>query len=362
MADPITAASSAGTFISFIKKYWKQILICFFIVSLIPVFIITAAMNLLLPQISKEKFSVYKELTKETGIDWYFLMAYDTVRLDNYLKDNNPNESLFDFLKVNFKEYEIAQTQKQITKTVNGKEVTETITQKEYKTIRELEIHGYTPIKELLNSLNYNTSKENMSVKKVTDFLSELDKKEEYEIETSILTGDELTENFDENHKKWYYALAEILPLLDPTAEFDPDKFIIPELSSNPSIPSIWPTQGIVTSEFGENRITHTHSGIDIANSEGTPAYATADGTVIAVGSSGNFGKRIIIYHGTDKDGTTYVTIYAHLSQFKVDVGDKITQGTLIALMGNTGYSSGPHLHYEIRLNGTPINPRYFLP
>lgn len=189
-----------------------------------------------------------------------------------------------------------------------------------------------------------------------------MDKKEEYEIETSILSDTDITEDFDENHKQWYFALSEILPLIDPTAEFDPDQYIIPELSSNPSVPSIWPAQGRITSEFGENRITHTHNGIDIANITGTPIYATADGTVIAVGSSGNFGKRIMIYHGTDESGTTYITIYAHLSQFKVNVGDKITQGTIIALMGNTDYSTGPHLHYEIRVNGSPINPRFLLP
>ncbi|MHB8279607.1 MAG: M23 family metallopeptidase, partial [Candidatus Humimicrobiaceae bacterium] len=210
-------------------------------------------------------------------------------------------------------------------------------------------------------SLNYDTSEDNMTVKKVTDFLETLNEKEEYEIETSILTGDEITENFDENHKQWFTALIEILPLLDPTSEFDPDKFIIPEIIANPDIPSIWPTQGIVTSEFGEIRQNHKHNGIDIANTEGTPIYATADGTVIAVGSSGNFGKRIMIYHGTDESGETYVTIYAHLSQFSVSVGDKVTQGTLIALMGNTGYSTGPHLHYEIRVNGSSINPRDFL-
>jgi len=69
-----------------------------------------------------------------------------------------------------------------------------------------------------------------------------------------------------------------------------------------------------------------------------------------------------MIYHGTDENGTTYVTIYAHLSQSKVSVGDKVSQRDLIGLMGSTGYSTGPHLHYEIRLNGTPINPRHFLP
>lgn len=66
----------------------------------------------------------------------------------------------------------------------------------------------------------------------------------------------------------------------------------------------------------------------------------------IAVGLSGNFGKRIMIYNGTDEEGRTYITIYAHLSQFKVDEGDKVSQGSLIGLMENTNYSTGPHLHY----------------
>ena len=362
MAEPLTIATASLNAAGLIKKYWKQVLICLVIISLIPAYIITAAVNILFPQVSKEEFTTYKTLTEKTGINWYSFMAYDTVRLDNYLKDNNPNESVFDLLRVRLKEYEIIETEKEITKIVNGKKVTETVIQKEYILIRELEIHRYDPIKELLFSLNYPLPEENITIKEATDFISELDKKEEYEIETSILTDDEISEDFDENHKQWYFALSEILPLIDPTAEFDPDQYIIPELSSNPSIPSIWPTQGTITSVFGEIRPTHIHNGIDIANVTGTPIYATADGTVIAVGSSGNFGKRIMIYHGTGDTGTTYVTIYAHLSQFSVSVGDKITQGTIIALMGNTGYSTGPHLHYEIRVNGSSINPRLLLP
>jgi len=99
-----------------------------------------------------------------------------------------------------------------------------------------------------------------------------------------------------------------------------------------------------------------------IAKNTGTPIRATANGTVIAVGSSGNMGKRIMIYHGTDENGTTYVTVYAHLSEFKVGVGEKVGQGDLIWLMGNTGVSTGIHLHYEVRVNGVPVNPRIFLP
>src|SRR5450830_719739 len=171
MANPLTIASVTSTSADFIKKYWKQVLICLIIISLIPAYIITAAINILFPQVSKEEFSIYKNLTDKTGINWYSFMAYDTVRLDNYLKDNNPNESVFDLLRVRFKEYKIVETENKITKIVNGKEVTETVTQKEYILIQELEIHRYGPIKELLAFLNYLPTEEIMSVKEVTNFL-----------------------------------------------------------------------------------------------------------------------------------------------------------------------------------------------
>ena len=326
MADPITIISISSTIASFIKKYWHILLVLIFIIIMIPVLIFSIAINVLFPQISREEFKIYKSLTEETDISWDSLVAYDVVRLDNYLKENKPNESVFDFLLVDFKEYEIIETEKEISKIVDGQIVTETIIEKEYLVTRELEANGYTPIKELLNSLDYVTSEDNMTVKKVTDFLKNLNEMEEYEIETTILSDEEISEGFDEIHKEWFAALIEILPLIDPTSEFDPDEFIIPDLT-DPDIPSTWPAGGTVTSEFGERRATHIHKGIDIANNTGTPIRATANGTVIAVGSSGNFGRRIMIYHGTDENNTTYVTIYAHLSEFSVGIGEKLTRG-----------------------------------
>lgn len=361
MAEPLTTIQAASQIIDFIKKHWKELIVVLFIIALIPVIIFSIAINVLFPQVSREEFKIYKSLTEETDISWDSLVAYDVVRLDNYLKENKPNESVFDLLKVDFKEYEIIETEKEVSKIVDGKIVTETIIEKEYVVTRELEANGYTTIKDLLNSLDYVTSDDNMTVKKVTDFLDDLNGKEEYEIETSILSDDEISEGFDERHREWFFALIEILPLIDPTAEFDPDQFIIPDLT-DPDIPSIWPASGTVTSEYGERRLTHTHKGIDIANNTGTPIRSTANGTIIAVGTSGNFGRRIMIYHGTDENGTTYVTIYAHLSNFSVKAGDKVSQGEIIGLMGNTGYSKGTHLHYEVRVNGTPVNPRMFLP
>jgi len=361
MTDPITIAKTSSAIISFIKKYWHILLVILFIIILIPVLIFSTAINILFPQVSSDDFKIYKSLTEETDINWDSLVAYDVVRLDNYLKDNKPNESVFDLLMINFKEYEVIETEKEIIKIVNGKEITETVVETEYIIVRELEAISYNPIKVLLESLNYNTSEDNMTVNKVTDFLVTLNEKEEYEIEITTLTDEEISEDFDDIHKQWFFALIEILPLIDPTSEFDPDEYIVFDLA-DPDIPSIWPASGNVTSEFGEVRLTHTHKGIDISNNEGTPIKATANGTVIAIGSSGGFGKRIMIYHGTDENGTTYVTIYSHLSKFMVCVGGKVSQGDIIGLMGNTGHSSGTHLHYEIRVNGVPVNPRMFLP
>jgi len=69
-----------------------------------------------------------------------------------------------------------------------------------------------------------------------------------------------------------------------------------------------------------------------------------------------------MIHHGIDDKGNTYVTVYAHLSEFRIRVGDKVGQGDLIGLMGSTGYSTGSHLHYEVIVSGVKVNPRYFLP
>ncbi|MBE3093425.1 MAG: hypothetical protein IMZ52_00200, partial [Actinobacteria bacterium] len=143
MADPVTIAKISAYTVSFIKKYWHIFLILLLIIILVPPLIFTIAINILFPQVSRQEFKTYKALTEETDIGWASFMAYDVVRLDNYLKENNPNESVFDLLKVSFTEYEIIETEKEITKTVNGKEVTETVTQKEYTVIRELELHGY---------------------------------------------------------------------------------------------------------------------------------------------------------------------------------------------------------------------------
>jgi hypothetical protein len=126
--------------------------------------------------------------------------------------------------------------------------------------------------------------------------------------------------------------------------------------------PSIWPAEGNVTSTFGYridpvSRSRAHHDGTDIANKIGTPVMAPADGVVKEAGVKKNFGKAVIIEHPE----TGLLSIYAHLSNFTVAPGQWVKRGQHIASIGNTGKSTGPHLHYEIRRNGQPINSRRFI-
>ncbi|MCW3489016.1 M23 family metallopeptidase [Dethiobacter alkaliphilus] len=121
--------------------------------------------------------------------------------------------------------------------------------------------------------------------------------------------------------------------------------------------PNIMPAQGRITSPFGWRSSPFTgrntfHSGIDIGGGNfGKPVLAAAAGRVVRARYQGGYGNLVIIDHGT------YSTHYAHLRSFEVQAGDRVEKGKIIGQVGNTGYSTGPHLHFEIHKNGSPIDP-----
>ncbi len=122
--------------------------------------------------------------------------------------------------------------------------------------------------------------------------------------------------------------------------------------------PKGWPTKGWLTSYFGMRKSPFTgrrvmHEGLDIAANTGTPVVATADGIVVRANYCPDYGKIVVIDHGYG-----YRTIFGHNSKLLVKTGQKIERGDMIAQVGNTGQSTGSHLHYEMRLNGVPIDPR----
>jgi murein DD-endopeptidase MepM/ murein hydrolase activator NlpD len=128
------------------------------------------------------------------------------------------------------------------------------------------------------------------------------------------------------------------------------------------STPSIWPTKGWISSDFGYRLSPFTnekefHKGLDICNRRGAPIITPADGIVTAVESDPGYGRIITVNHGYG-----LVTRYAHLDKVNVKKGQAVKRGQEVALVGNTGRTTGPHLHYEVHLNGVPVNPmRYIL-
>ena len=117
----------------------------------------------------------------------------------------------------------------------------------------------------------------------------------------------------------------------------------------------IHPVSGTITSRFGY-RSRGLHTGLDIATSSGTPIKAAASGTVVSAGWKGSYGNLVIIQH-TD----SIQTYYAHCSRIYVNAGDYVNQGDIIAAVGSTGNSTGPHLHLEIRVNGAARDPQNYL-
>src|SRR5215469_878101 len=127
------------------------------------------------------------------------------------------------------------------------------------------------------------------------------------------------------------------------------------------SAPNLWPVEGQVTGSFGEridpfNGEGAFHSGVDIGSSYGHPIVAPADGVVTMTDTMGGYGKTIMISHG---NGIS--TLYGHLSGFAVTTGQHVQRGEVIGYVGESGRSTGPHLHYEVRINDTPVNPYKYL-
>ena len=127
------------------------------------------------------------------------------------------------------------------------------------------------------------------------------------------------------------------------------------------ALPSRWPVRGPVNSEFGRRQSPWTsgsefHTGLDIRAERGTPVKAPASGVVSFSGAQPEYGVTVIVDHGNDVR-----TLYGHLSKPAVEVGQKVDRGGLLGYTGNTGRTSGPHLHFEIIVHGAPVNPRAYL-
>jgi len=163
-------------------------------------------------------------------------------------------------------------------------------------------------------------------------------------------------------NKELYLKLEEELEALSKRLEAEIRKLQEQQNNRVYSGELLWPVNGVLTSGFGMRLhpilgIYRMHTGIDIAAPLGTPVKAAQSGTVIMAGVLGGYGNCIIIDHGAGLS-----TLYAHLNTINVGVGSIVTRGSIIGTVGSTGLSTGPHLHFEVRVNGEPRNPLNYLP
>ncbi len=128
------------------------------------------------------------------------------------------------------------------------------------------------------------------------------------------------------------------------------------EDSPIPTLGQFWPVEGVITGRFGmwrgRRHRGHYHAGVDIAAPKGTSIVAPLEGTVTFVGRKGGYGLTVLIDHGKGVS-----TLYAHQSQVMISEGDTVKKGQVISKVGNSGRSTGPHLHYEVRFEGRAVNP-----
>jgi len=128
------------------------------------------------------------------------------------------------------------------------------------------------------------------------------------------------------------------------------------------AIPSLWPVLGRINSPFGDTRVnsssggTRPHLGVDIGASTGAPVMAPGDGIVISAAWEAEYGRLVCIDHGHG-----FTTMFGHLNEMHVKAGDKVRMGQTLGTVGTSGLATGPHLHYEVRIYGRPVNPALYL-
>jgi murein DD-endopeptidase MepM/ murein hydrolase activator NlpD len=154
--------------------------------------------------------------------------------------------------------------------------------------------------------------------------------------------------------------LSEILAFVEPKFPSEPMANLT-ALELKGDIPGIYPAFGRISDTWGSrvHPVTKSldfHYGIDISNKTGTPIYATAAGIVKKASYIKGYGRRIVVDHGNG-----YESVYAHLYAYRTQVGEAVTKGQIIGLMGNSGLSTGPHLHYEVHFKQRRLNPANFL-
>lgn len=294
------------------------------------------------PSAGETAVAAYKEAAETAGCSWQELLAFDTVRYENDFDEADPFQSAMEFLSIYYEEYREEEVEGE-----NGTRIIWVMEKSGWLNTPD-EIRGYF---DLPSDADVNSVAE--ALKNYT--------KPQYLISVNAKDIEDVMEAhaFDQEQTEWAGALlAEGL-----LSEMFGEEYDLPEFITAGSGYFGWPIPGwnSVSSPFGVRihpvtGVRSTHYGVDIPAPEGTPVVSIEDGVVTGTSFyGGTAGINVKIRH--EKDGYVWESKYFHLSQIKVSVGDAVSRGTVIAASGNTGRSSGPHLHIGITMNGTYVDP-----
>lgn len=293
------------------------------------------------PAAEESVVSDYKTAAETIGCSWQELLAFDTVRYDNDFEEADPYQSAMEFMTVYYEEYR-KEKYKNASGTIDTKWV--------------LAESGWLSTPD--NIRDFFELADEGDAADVVAASGKYIKPQYVIIFNSKDIEDVLSEhNFDEDQTEWIGSLITEGILNEMFGE----EYDLPDFITAGSGYFGWPAPGNtrVTCDFGPrvlNGSREYHYGVDIGVPVGSPVVAIEEGIVIGEGTNGGTaGTFVKIRH--EKDGRIWESKYFHLSEIKVSVGDTVERGTVIAASGNTGRSTGPHLHIGITMNGSYVDP-----
>ncbi len=331
------------------KKHWKFILTAVIIILFMPILLIVSVFPLAKPEYVED----YKNIAKDLGTNWVDVLIIDTVKRNNDFKNIEYQDILnsnLNFLQLKVKVY--------IYKKVlqdDGTYKWEWVYQN---------TNTYRNSKEITKFLSYYNLYNSKDVMKA---IKKTDDSEQYDIQIIYKDLTDMFSSFNDKQVQWAYFLISNNGIQQMYGEYvDLPDFI--QVTTKGFFAHPTPTLHIITSPFGNRSDPITgkpafHRGIDLSgsNAHGQPIVASADGVVEQVSySNGSYGYFVKMKH-IDKDGNTWFTRYAHMSQIDVNQGDKLKQGAVLGGVGSTGYSTGDHLHFEIYFGTQLVNPLDFI-
>ena len=320
------------------KIFWGVMSILIFISPFLMILLLFAGVA---PAAEESVVTDYKTAAEEAGCSWQELLAFDTVRYENDFDEADPFQSALEFMGVYYEEYK-----KEKVTGEDGKTETKWVLDKSGWLFTPDEIRSYFDLEDDADAADVVDAAKKYTKPQYVIYINAKD------------IEDVITEHkFDQDQIEWIGTLITEGILNEMFGE----EYDLPDFITAGSGYFGWPAPGNtrVTCEYGSrvlDGIREFHYGVDIGAAVGSPVVAIEDGVVTSTGTNGGTaGTFVKIRH--EKDGYVWESKYFHLSEIKVSVGDTVERGTVIAASGNTGRSTGPHLHIGITMNGSYVDP-----